>query len=128
MKTANEASLTLPEVADHFQQWRSRKQPGARIPDHLWHEAISLVGAYQVTQITRTLRLSSTDLNKRRRRPLPAGWNWNARTGGVCVSSPRWAQSCWHWSSVSWGSEHVTTDPTKPCLLGLRTRGFPPWH
>jgi hypothetical protein len=54
-------------VADHFQQWRSRKQPGARIPDHLWHEAISLVGTYGVTQITRTLRLSSTDFNKRRR-------------------------------------------------------------
>ena len=67
MKTANEASLTLPEVADHFQQWRSRKQPGARIPHHLWHEAISLVGTYGVTHITRTLRLSSTDFNKRRR-------------------------------------------------------------
>ena len=67
MKTANEASLTLPEVADHFQQWRNMKQPGERIPDHLWREAISLVGAYRVTQITRTLRLSSTDFNKRRR-------------------------------------------------------------
>jgi hypothetical protein len=67
MKTAIKSSLTLPEVAEHFQQWRSRKQLGARIPDHLWHEAISLVGAYQVTHITRTLRLSSTDFNKRRR-------------------------------------------------------------
>ena len=67
MKTAIKSSLTLPEVAEHFQQWRSRKQLGERIPDHLWHEAISLVGAYRVTQITRTLRLSSTDFNKRRR-------------------------------------------------------------
>ncbi len=67
MKTAIESSLTLPEVAEHFQQWRNMKQPGERIPDHLWREAISLVGAYRVTQITRTLRLSSTDFNKRRR-------------------------------------------------------------
>jgi hypothetical protein len=67
MKTVNEASLTLPEVADHFQQWRNMKQPGERIPDQLWHEAISLLGVYGVTQITRTLRLSSTDFNKRRR-------------------------------------------------------------
>jgi hypothetical protein len=67
MKTANEASSTLPEVADHFQQWRNMKQPGERIPDRLWREAISLVGAYRVTQITRALRLSGTDFNKRRR-------------------------------------------------------------
>ena len=43
------------------------KQPGERIPDQLWHEAINLVGAYGITQITRTLHLSSTDFNKRRR-------------------------------------------------------------
>ncbi len=67
MKSSIESSLTLPEVAEHFQQWRSMKQPGERIPDHLWREAISLVGAYGVTQITRTLHLSSTDFNKRRR-------------------------------------------------------------
>ena len=67
MKTSSEASLTLPEVADHFQQWRNMKQPGERIADQLWREAISLVGAYGVTQITRTLHLSSTDFNKRRR-------------------------------------------------------------
>ncbi len=67
MKTSIESNLTLPEVADHFQQWRSMKQPGERIPDQLWREAISLVGAYGVTQITRALHLSSTDFNKRRR-------------------------------------------------------------
>ena len=67
MKTAIEANLTLPEVTEHFQQWRSRKQPGERIPDQLWREAISQMGAYGVTQITRTLHLSGTDFNKRRR-------------------------------------------------------------
>jgi hypothetical protein len=67
MKTSIESSLTLPEVTEHFQQWRNMKQPGERIPDHLWREAISLVGTYGVTQITRALHLSSTDFNKRRR-------------------------------------------------------------
>jgi len=67
MKTSIETRLTLQEVAEHFQQWRNMKQPGERIPDHLWREAISLVGANGVTQVTRTLRLSSTDFNKRRR-------------------------------------------------------------
>jgi hypothetical protein len=68
MKTSIESSLTLPEVTEHFQQWRNMKQPGERIPDQLWREAISLVGAYGVTQITRALHLSSTDFSKRRRR------------------------------------------------------------
>ena len=67
MKTSIEPNLTLPEVAEHFQQWRSMKQPGERIPDQLWREAISLVGTYGITQITRTLHLSSTDFNKHRR-------------------------------------------------------------
>ena len=67
MKTSIDSSLTLPEVAEHFQLWRNKKQPGERIPDQLWHEAISLVGTCGVTQVTRTLRLSSTDFNKRRR-------------------------------------------------------------
>ncbi len=43
MKTTIEASLTLPEVAEYFQQWRNLKQPGERIPDHPLREAISLV-------------------------------------------------------------------------------------
>jgi hypothetical protein len=68
MQTTLSSVLTLETVAEHFKQWRSVKQPGERIPDHLWREAISLVGASGVTQITRTLRLSGTDFNKRRRR------------------------------------------------------------
>ena len=66
MKTSIEASLTLKEVARHFKQWRSVKMKGERIPDHLWSEAVGLLGTYGVSQVTRTLRLSGTDLNKRR--------------------------------------------------------------
>ena len=66
MKAPNKSPLTLEVVAEHFAQWRSNKKKGERIPEPLWSEAIDLVGRYGVSQVTRTLRLSGTDLNKRR--------------------------------------------------------------
>ena len=66
MKAPIESTLTLEEVAEHFEQWRRSKKKGERIPEQLWSEAIGLVGAYGVSRVTRTLRLSGTDLNKRR--------------------------------------------------------------
>jgi len=59
--------LTLEEVAEHFAQWRKHKKNGERIPEHLWSEALGLLGAYGVSQVTRTLRLGGSDLNKRRK-------------------------------------------------------------
>ena len=66
MKAPIESTLTLEAVATHFKQWRSVKKKGERIPEHLWNEAVGLVGTYAVSQVTRTLRLSGRDLNKRR--------------------------------------------------------------
>ena len=66
MKAANRSPLALEAVAKHFEQWRERKKKGERIPEQLWREAIDLVDHYGVSQVTRTLRLSGTDLNKRR--------------------------------------------------------------
>ena len=66
MKTSIRATLTLKEVAEHFKQWRSVKKKGERIPDHLWSEAVGLIGTYGISQVTGTLHLSGTDLNKRR--------------------------------------------------------------
>ena len=66
MKARIESALTLEEVAEHFAQWRRNKQKGERIPQPLWHEAIELVDTHGVSKVTRTLRLSATDLNKRR--------------------------------------------------------------
>ncbi|MCP5022563.1 MAG: hypothetical protein GY930_12420 [bacterium] len=66
MKAPIESPLTLEEVAEHFEQWRTSKKNGDRIPEPLWSEAVALVGTYGVSQVTRTLRLSGTDLNKRR--------------------------------------------------------------
>ena len=66
MKAPIESPLTLEAVAEHFEQWRSNKKKGERIPEQLWSEAIDLVGTYGVSQVTRTLRLGGADLNKRR--------------------------------------------------------------
>ena len=57
---------TLEEVAAHFEQWRREKKKGERIPDQLWSEAIALVADYGLSQVTRRLRLSGRDLNRRR--------------------------------------------------------------
>ena len=66
MKTSIRTTLTLKEVAEHFKQWRSVKKKGERIPDHLWSEAVGLIGTHGISQVTGTLHLSGTDLNKRR--------------------------------------------------------------
>jgi len=59
--------LTLEEVAKHVEQWRSHKKQGERIPQGLWNEALGLVGDYGISQVSRSLRLSYTQLNKRLR-------------------------------------------------------------
>ena len=66
MKTFIQSTLTLEEVAEHFEHWRQNKKKGERIPDQLWREAGDLLGRYGITQVTQTLRLSSTDFKKRR--------------------------------------------------------------
>jgi len=66
MKTPIDSTLTLEVVAEHFAQWRSRKKKGERIPECLWREAIELLNHCGISQVTRVLRLSGSDLNKRR--------------------------------------------------------------
>ena len=66
MNAAVTPRLSLEEVAVHFAQWRSNKKTGERIPQHLWREAIGLLGAYTVSEVARTLRLGGRDLNRRR--------------------------------------------------------------
>jgi hypothetical protein len=61
-----ESTLSLELVAEHFEQWRGSKKKGERIPEHLWGEALELLGRYRISQVVRTLRLSGADLNKRR--------------------------------------------------------------
>ena len=67
MKTPIESTLTLETVSEHFAQWRSRKKQGERTPEFLWREAIELLDHCGISQVTRVLRLSGSDFNKRRR-------------------------------------------------------------
>ena len=59
-------TFTLEEVVAHFEHWRRKKKKGERIPEQLWSEAIAVVKDYGLSQVTRRLRLSGRDLNKRR--------------------------------------------------------------
>ncbi len=68
MNTSDEPTLTLETVAKHFAHWRRNKNNGERIPEALWNEALGLLGTYGISQVSRTLRLSYTELGKRRER------------------------------------------------------------
>ena len=70
-------TFTLEEVAEHFEDWRRQKHRGERIPEQLWSEAVALVEAYGLSQVTRRLGLSGRDLNPSLTWPH---WYW-----GVCV-------------------------------------------
>ena len=66
MNARIEPMLTLEEVARHVEQWRGTKKKGERIPQQLWNEALGLLGTYGISRVSRTLRLSYTELDKRR--------------------------------------------------------------
>jgi hypothetical protein len=67
MNAAKDGKLTLEAVSRHVAQWRSGKKRGERIPQRLWSEALALVGTHGLSRVSRTLRLSYTELDKRRR-------------------------------------------------------------
>ena len=67
MNARIDSTLTLKEVAEHLEQWRRRKKNGERIPQQLWNEALGLVSTHGTSRVSRTLRLSYTELDKRRR-------------------------------------------------------------
>jgi hypothetical protein len=67
MNAATDGELTLEEVSRHVEQWRSRKKRGERVPQRIWSEALALVGTHGISRVSRTLRLSYTELDKRRR-------------------------------------------------------------
>jgi len=67
MNARIEPTLTLEEVAKHVEHWRGTRKKGERIPQQLWNEALALVGTYGVSRVSRTLRLSYAELDKRHR-------------------------------------------------------------
>jgi len=107
MNAPIESTLTLEEVAAHFEQWRKRKKNGERIPEPLWNEAVSLVDIYGVSQVTRTLRLGGSDLNKRRgmveasqRRQGPSGKTAFVEIDPVVMDQALAAQASTAWMEL----------------------------
>jgi hypothetical protein len=69
---AQPMSDELARVRAEFERWRSEAAGRGRIPDRLWRAAISLLGTHAPSTVCRELRLSATDL-KKRRQALAAG-------------------------------------------------------
>ena len=57
---------TLEEVSTHFKHWRQTKRNHREpIPKKLWQEAIDLTRQYQVSTISKELRLGYMDFKER---------------------------------------------------------------
>jgi len=61
------STLSLPpglgEVRDQFEDWRrTRKNRREPIPGRLWEAAVKLADSYSINSISKTLRLSYSDL------------------------------------------------------------------
>lgn len=70
-----QAEHALSQLAEQFEHWRqTRANPYQRIPQPLWDEAIALSRVLPDSRVTKRLRLSQTDLKKRRlaQSPSPA--------------------------------------------------------
>lgn len=70
-----QAEQALSQLAERFEHWRqTRANPYQRIPQALWDEAIALSRVLPDSRVTKRLRLSQTDLKKRRlaQSPSPA--------------------------------------------------------
>ena len=104
MKTSIESSLTLESVAERFAQWRKNKSKGERIPEPLWREAIGLLSTYRISEVTRTLRLSGADLNKRRQliEAQPSGESWRVEAAFMEVDPQVVHQTLGSQGSTGW--------------------------
>lgn len=56
---------TLKEVQSLFIQWRETRPHKCRIPEELWTAAVRLSNEYSIHKISRTLRLSHSELKAR---------------------------------------------------------------
>ena len=59
-----EAALTLDDVANRFEQWRSVKRQGQKIPAELWELAKPLKGSYKIGHIAQRLHVSTSQMRR----------------------------------------------------------------
>jgi len=62
-------NLTLDDVKNHFDHWRTTRAKRGKIPDSLWSEVKTLIGRYPTNKIAQTLGVNayqiSTDVNNK---------------------------------------------------------------
>lgn len=58
-------TTTLKDVQSLFTQWRTTRPHKCRIPEELWTAAVRLSNEYSIHRISRTLRLSHSELKAR---------------------------------------------------------------
>lgn len=63
---SNSQLSDLARVRNAFDQWRSLGSKRGRIPDHLWHAAISLLDRHTQSELCRELRLPAREVRRRR--------------------------------------------------------------
>jgi hypothetical protein len=67
VELAAQAEQSLAELAERFEQWRrTRARAHESIPVPLWDQAVTLSRVLSDSQVAKRLRLSQTDLKKRR--------------------------------------------------------------
>lgn len=62
--TRKAAPAELRAVRRQFREWRATKQPGDRIPQHLWKDAAQLVPYYGMCRVAESLRLNPAALRR----------------------------------------------------------------
>ena len=64
------SALDLDRTRAAFDTWRASQPRRRRIPEHLWHEALTLLERYSISRVAHVLRLDPKQL---RQRKLAAG-------------------------------------------------------
>lgn len=57
--------LTLADVQEQFEHWRTTRQQRSPIPQELWDAALSLVGRHSTLEISKALNLAHSKLKQR---------------------------------------------------------------
>lgn len=61
--TATSANLTLEDVKNHFDHWRTTRVKRGKIPDSLWSEVKTLIGRYPTNKIAQTLGVNAYQIS-----------------------------------------------------------------
>ena len=59
------SALDLDRTRAAFETWRASQPRRRRIPEHLWHEALTLLERYSISRVAHVLRLDPKQLRQR---------------------------------------------------------------